>query len=117
MPPLAPPRSLISYLLARAPTQEASTPLSSYLYIASIWCTSLAPPLSRLLIAPLSAQEDEKLVGLVAKMGPTSWSQIAQSLPGRIGKQCRERWHNQLNPDIRRDGWDAEEDNRLVQVR
>ena len=21
-------------------------------------------------------------------------------LPGRKGKQCRERWHNHLNPDI-----------------
>jgi Myb-like DNA-binding protein FlbD len=21
-------------------------------------------------------------------------------LPGRVGKQCRERWHNHLNPDI-----------------
>jgi myb proto-oncogene protein len=24
---------------------------------------------------------------------------------GRIGKQCRERWHNHLNPDIKKDDW------------
>uniref|UniRef100_A0A8R7NYE8 HTH myb-type domain-containing protein n=1 Tax=Triticum urartu TaxID=4572 RepID=A0A8R7NYE8_TRIUA len=30
---------------------------------------------------------------------------IARSLPGRIGKQCQERWHNHLNPDIQRDAW------------
>ena len=28
------------------------------------------------------------------------WAAIAQQLPGRIAKQCRERWHNHLNPDI-----------------
>ncbi|KAI3474095.1 hypothetical protein Pfo_028883 [Paulownia fortunei] len=35
-------------------------------------------------------EEDEKIKGLVAKYGPTKWSVIAKSLPGRIGKQCRE---------------------------
>ena len=24
---------------------------------------------------------------------------------GRIGKQCRERWHNHLNPDIKKEEW------------
>lgn len=28
---------------------------------------------------------------LVSKIGAKKWSLIAQSLPGRIGKQCRER--------------------------
>jgi hypothetical protein len=35
--------------------------------------------------------EDDLIMELVAKHGPTKWSMIAQSLPGRIGKQCRER--------------------------
>jgi len=35
---------------------------------------------------------------------------IANSLRGRIGKQCRERWHNHLNPDVRKDAWSQEED-------
>jgi len=43
------------------------------------------------LISPLGLQEDDKIVELVTKYGPTKWSLIAQSLPGRIGKQCRER--------------------------
>ncbi|XP_044330298.1 transcription factor MYB3R-2 [Triticum aestivum] len=45
--------------------------------------------------------------------GATNWSHckvtIARSLPGRIGKQCQERWHNHLNPDIQRDAWTTEE--------
>ncbi len=38
-----------------------------------------------------SAEEDAALVALVARHGPKKWSLIAQQLPGRIGKQCRER--------------------------
>lgn len=29
---------------------------------------------------------------------------------GRIGKQCRERWHNHLNPTIKKDSWNEEEE-------
>jgi hypothetical protein len=28
---------------------------------------------------------------------------------GRIGKQCRERWHNHLNPDINKEEWSETE--------
>lgn len=36
---------------------------------------------------------------------------IANHLPGRIGKQCRERWHNHLNPVIKRStAWTREEE-------
>lgn len=30
------------------------------------------------------------------------WTAIAAEMPGRVGKQCRERWHNQLCPDLKR---------------
>lgn len=43
--------------------------------------------------------------------GPQKWTQIANHLPGRIGKQCRERWHNHLNPVIKRNTtWTREEE-------
>ena len=29
---------------------------------------------------------------------------------GRIGKQCRERWHNHLNPDIKKEEWTDKEE-------
>ena len=35
-------------------------------------------------------------------------------LPGRMGKQCRERWHNHLKPDIKRGEWSEEEEQVLV---
>ena len=39
------------------------------------------------------------------------WRRIATLVPGRIGKQCRERWHNHLRPDINKCArWSREED-------
>lgn len=36
-------------------------------------------------------EEDEKLIELVSRFGPKSWSQIARDVPGRSGKSCRLR--------------------------
>lgn len=33
------------------------------------------------------------------------WSKIAEYLPGRSGKQCRERYINHLNPNLKRGEW------------
>lgn len=59
-----------------------------------------------------TVEEDAFLTKLVLKYGAQRWTAIAQRLPGtsernvgRVGKQCRERWHNHLNPDIRKDEW------------
>ncbi|CAK9259465.1 unnamed protein product [Sphagnum jensenii] len=58
--------------------------------------------------------EDDRILELVTKHGATKWSMIAQHLPGRIGKQCRERWHNHLNPNIKREAWTEQEDLTLI---
>lgn len=55
-------------------------------------------------------QEDDMVLELVDKYGPKKWTLIARHLKGRIGKQCRERWHNHLNPDIKKSAWTEEED-------
>lgn len=39
------------------------------------------------------------------KEGPQRWPQIANQIPGRNYKQCCERWHNHVNPDIRKGDW------------
>ncbi|XP_057983894.1 transcription factor MYB98-like [Malania oleifera] len=61
-------------------------------------------------------EEDRLLVQLVEEFGVKKWSHIAQMLNGRVGKQCRDRWHNHLRPDIRKDTWTEEEDKILVQA-
>uniref|UniRef100_UPI0037E8C034 v-myb avian myeloblastosis viral oncogene homolog-like 2a n=1 Tax=Semicossyphus pulcher TaxID=241346 RepID=UPI0037E8C034 len=57
-----------------------------------------------------SREEDEKIVDLVGKYGTKHWSLIASHLQGRLGKQCRERWHNHLDPLVKKSSWTNEED-------
>jgi hypothetical protein len=52
----------------------------------------------------------------VGRIGAKKWSQIAQQLPGRIGKQCRERWHNHLNPAINKAPWSETEDRTILEA-
>jgi len=61
-----------------------------------------------------SRAEEERLVALVELEGQKRWAVIAASMPGRTGKQCRERWLNHLRPDIRRGGWSEEEELTLA---
>lgn len=46
-----------------------------------------------------TAEEDRMLKELVAELGPRDWTKIQKRMNStRDGKQCRERWHNHLNP-------------------
>lgn len=57
-----------------------------------------------------SPEEDAKLCELVKKFGGAKWSSIASQMRTRAGKQCRERWHNHLNPGLRIDPFSPSED-------
>ncbi|KAL0679797.1 hypothetical protein Bca4012_007778 [Brassica carinata] len=77
------------------------------------WQKVLNPDLVK---GPWSKEEDNTIIALVEKYGPTKWSTICQHLPGRIGKQCRERWHNHLNPAINKNAWTQEEELTLIRA-
>jgi hypothetical protein len=77
------------------------------------WNKVLNPELVK---GPWTEQEDKQVMELVAKHGAKRWSVIAAELPGRIGKQCRERWHNHLNPDINKAAWTEEEDRLILEA-
>ena len=62
-----------------------------------------------------SAEEDQKLRDLVVQKGTQQWAQIALQMPYRNGKQCRERWHNQLGPTLHRGDWTEDEDRILLE--
>lgn len=53
---------------------------------------------------------------LLYGVGKVKWSSIAAQLPGRIGKQCRERWFNHLDPAIKKGDWTLEEDTVLYEA-
>ncbi|KAJ8413370.1 hypothetical protein AAFF_G00093660 [Aldrovandia affinis] len=71
------------------------------------WQKVLNPELVK---GPWTKEEDQRVIELVHKYGPKRWSIIAKHLQGRIGKQCRERWHNHLNPEVKKSSWTEEED-------
>ncbi|CAA6670328.1 unnamed protein product [Spirodela intermedia] len=77
------------------------------------WQKVLNPELVK---GPWSKEEDNMIIEMVNKHGPKKWSTIAQALPGRIGKQCRERWHNHLNPAINKEAWSQEEELSLIRA-
>jgi hypothetical protein len=60
-------------------------------------------------------EEDEFIIHWVATNGPANWTKLAEGLPGRIGKQCRERWHNSLSPDLVKTTWLPQED-QLIEM-
>ncbi|CAL9037206.1 unnamed protein product [Musa banksii] len=63
-----------------------------------------------------TAEEDSQLVRLVKQHGVRKWSYISRNMFGRIGKQCRERWHNHLRPDIKKAMWTEEEERQLIEA-
>lgn len=50
------------------------------------------------------------------KYGPRGWNRVAAELGGRHGKQCRERWHNHLDPSIKKTPFTAEEEELLFEL-
>lgn len=75
------------------------------------WQKVLKPGLIK---GPWTEEEDDKVLQLVEKYGQKKWSTIAKELGGRLGKQCRERWYNHLNPDIKKGNWTKEEDSVIL---
>ncbi|EFA79332.1 myb domain-containing protein [Heterostelium album PN500] len=61
-------------------------------------------------------EEDEMLRALVEKYGTKRWKYIASLLGLRNGRQCRERWSNQLDPGIKRDAWTLNEDKIILEA-
>ena len=61
--------------------------------------------------------EDILLCNVVDELGSNKWTSIGEYMPGRTGKQCRERWHNHLNPNLSKNEWTNEEDLLIHMVR
>lgn len=64
-----------------------------------------------------SRWEDERLRSAIEKCGIDDWTVVSQRVPGRLPKQCRERWHNYLHPHIRKDSMDSDEIMFIVEAR
>jgi hypothetical protein len=64
--------------------------------------------------AKWTPEEDDRLLESVRRFGSSNWTLVAQSLPQRNGKQCRERWVNQISPSLTQETWSEQEDAILL---
>jgi hypothetical protein len=78
------------------------------------WTKILKPGLVKGSWAP---NEDDKLRKWVERnKGELKWADATKEIPGRSGKQIRERWFNILNPHINKNKWTQDEERLLFQL-
>jgi hypothetical protein len=77
------------------------------------WRTVLNPTLVK---GNWTSDEDRQIIEWVMTHGTTSWTQLARVMPGRIGKQVRERYHNSLDPVVKKGAWSPAEDTLIIQL-
>lgn len=58
--------------------------------------------------------EDSQLYNLVKLYGENDWRTIADQMPYRTPRQCRERWTNYVNPNLNKKPWSVSEDMCLI---
>ena len=80
--------------------------------VAARWEKCLDPNIVK---GPFTQEEDKKIIDYVFRNGPRGWPRITQILPHRSSKQCRERWFNHLDPNVRKMPWTLEEDKLIFQ--
>ncbi|XP_059494131.1 snRNA-activating protein complex subunit 4 isoform X2 [Stegostoma tigrinum] len=71
------------------------------------WSKSLDPSVKK---GPWTRTEDELLLKAVAKYGTREWFKIQEEVPGRVDAQCRGRFLNTLNHNLRKGRWTPEEE-------
>ncbi|KAF9999854.1 hypothetical protein BGZ65_004851 [Modicella reniformis] len=60
--------------------------------------------------------EEEILLEAVRDLSSENWHAVAMKVPGRNAKQCMQKWQTDLDPQINRQPWTAEEDEKLVEA-
>jgi hypothetical protein len=62
-----------------------------------------------------SVSEDHLLGQSVAELGTGDWRQVANRLPGRNARQCKDRWFNYLSPTAVNAPWTSSEELLLIE--
>jgi hypothetical protein len=60
-------------------------------------------------------EEDAALADEVERLGDSAWREVADNLPGRTARQCRERWQNYIASPANSDPWTEAEDALLIE--
>lgn len=61
-------------------------------------------------------EEDKRLKELAETYGAKKWDLIAEQMPGRNGRQCRDRYRNYLVPGFFNGQWQQSEDDLLKKL-
>ena len=90
-------------------------PLRTPIQCMNRWNRVVSKGLSQ---GPWSEEEDKIVINIVSKfgVGKVKWTKVAECLPGRVGKQCRERWFNHLDPSVKKGKWSQEEDDIIFEM-
>ena len=99
---------------ASSPAAAATSAVTTTTTTTTTATTSSSSKSDPRIKGPWSPEEDELLIKLVAEFGAKKWSVIAEHVPGRIGKQCRERWLNHLDHSVKKSPWTEAEDATLL---
>jgi hypothetical protein len=110
----------------RTPIHEIQTPLGSVGGSSTasasaraaaatfhILASSPATPSPKPIKGPWTPSEDRRLLALVNELGAEKWVVIASRLGSRTGKQCRERWHNHVNPVLNKAPFTLDEEEAI----
>jgi hypothetical protein len=62
-----------------------------------------------------SSADDDRLREIVGEIGTGQWNVVADRMPPRTARQCKERWNNYINPAINNIEWTQTEDQLLEQ--
>jgi len=66
---------------------------------------------------PWSPEEDKRLKDYVEVHGAGNWNKVQKNaMLNRCGKSCRLRWTNHLRPDLKKDPFDAEEEEKIIKL-
>lgn len=58
---------------------------------------------------------EDMLLKTIVMRGMMSWDEIAKYLPGRTGRQCRDRYNNYLSKTVVHKNWTKEEDQIIIE--
>lgn len=63
-----------------------------------------------------TAIDDQILLQEVGNERFPAWNEIAKKIPGKTGRQCRERYQHYLAPSISQEPWSEEEDALVISL-
>lgn len=70
----------------------------------------------RLLKDPFRPDEDRKLVWLVKQFGTRDWRSVSMAMQTRNSRQCRDRYNNYINPNLKFGNWTCDEDALIIEL-